>query len=134
MFVYKKVYLRIFKSETDVIDNLPDDPNGLLTEISIISQGKILIMIDFLRFVVVLLVIWYGIRLIVKYVMPWLIMRFINKQQRNFDNYSQSGNRQKEGEINIKKGTGEKKKKDDPEFGEYVDFEEIEPDQEQKDE
>lgn len=91
-------------------------------------------MIDFLRFVVVLLVIWYGIRLIVKYVLPWLIMHFINKQQRNYDNYSQKTSRKKEGEINIKKGTGEKKKKDDTQFGEYVDFEEIKPDQEQKNE
>lgn len=89
-------------------------------------------MIEFLRFVVVLLVIWVGIRLVIRYVLPWLIMRFINKQQKNFDNYRQSDNTQKEGDINIKKGKGEKKKKADPLFGEYVDFEEIEPDQEQE--
>ena len=91
-------------------------------------------MIEFLRFVVVLLVIWYGIRLIVRYVVPWLIMRFINKQQKNFDNYRQSEKQQKEGEVNIKNGKSETRKKDDGQFGEYVDFEEIEPDQENKDE
>jgi uncharacterized protein HemY len=91
-------------------------------------------MIEFLRFVVVFLVVWYAIRLIIKYLVPWLIMRFINNQQKNFDSYRQSQQKQKEGEINIKKGKEETRKKDDGHFGEYVDFEEIEPDQENKDE
>ncbi len=91
-------------------------------------------MIEFLRFVIVLLVIWYGTKLIIRYVLPWLIMRFINKQQKNFDNFNRPGNSKKEDEINIKKGKSENRKKDDTSFGEYVDFEELEPDQDNKDE
>ncbi|MBE0651814.1 MAG: hypothetical protein IH595_13355 [Bacteroidales bacterium] len=91
-------------------------------------------MIEFLRFVFVLLVIWYGTKLIIKYVLPWLIMRFIKKQQKNFDNYGHSENVNGDGEVNIKKEKSEAQKKDDALFGEYVDFEEIEPDQENKDE
>ena len=91
-------------------------------------------MIEFLRFVIVLLVIWYGTKLIIKYVLPWLLMRFINKQQKNFDNYSNPGNTKGEDGVNKKKEKSETRKKGDPLFGEYVDFEEIEPDQEHKDE
>jgi hypothetical protein len=57
-------------------------------------------------------------------------MRFINKQQKNFDNYRQSETKNREGEININKGKDDSRKKDDGNFGEYVDFEEIDPDQE----
>lgn len=91
-------------------------------------------MIEFLRFVFVLLVIWYGTKLIIKYVLPWLIMRFINKQQKNFDNFRSQENNKEEGEINIKKGKNKAKKKDDSLFGEYVDYEEIKPDQDHKNE
>ncbi len=89
-------------------------------------------MIEFLRFVLVLLIIWYGTRLIIKYVLPWLIMRFINKQQRNFDNYRRPENKDQAGGVNIKKGRSQTRKNEDAQFGEYVDFEEIEPDQDQK--
>jgi hypothetical protein len=91
-------------------------------------------MIEFLRFVFVLLVIWYGTKLIIKYVLPWLIMRFINKQQKNFDNYNRTDDVKGEGGVNINKEKSTTKKKGDALFGEYVDFEEIEPDQEHKDE
>ena len=91
-------------------------------------------MIEFVRFVIVLLVVWYGIRLIIKYVLPWLIMRFIKKQQENFDDFQRQGNNSREDEVNINKRESETRKNGDELFGEYVDFEEIEPDQDHKDE
>lgn len=90
-------------------------------------------MIEFLRFVFVLLLVWYGTKLIIKYVVPWLLMRFLNKQKENFDKYSKPDQNYKEGEVNIKDEKNKAKKKDDTQFGEYVDFEEVEPDQDTTD-
>lgn len=86
-----------------------------------------------LKVIFILILIWYVIKLIVRYVIPKAILRFINKQQwaGNDDNRRKPA---KEGEINIKMEHPEKNKKDENDFGEYVDFEEVEPEQKPDDE
>ncbi len=82
----------------------------------------------FLRFIFVVVLIYYGFRLVVRYVVPWMIARFMKKQQ---DKFNQMGgfnnpnhNQPKEGDVNIKTTQTHKSKKDDG-FGEYVDFEDV---------
>lgn len=69
---------------------------------------------------------YYSLRLFLRYGLPWIITRFIKKQQSNFNPYGrqQSDRQPDEGEIKIKTSRKEKPK-DDTGFGEYVDFEEL---------
>lgn len=81
-------------------------------------------MSTFLWVIFIFIIIYYGSQLFFRYALPWLLARFIRKQQEKFTNMNQ--NRQKEDEIRVntkKKNSG---KKDDGSFGEYIDFEEIE--------
>ncbi len=66
-------------------------------------------------------------RLFLRYVLPWLIARFVAKQQEKFQNMSgfqEDYNSNQEGDINIKSNRSNNKS-DDSDFGEYVDFEEV---------
>jgi len=81
-----------------------------------------------LKFILVIILIYYGLRLTIRYVVPWLLARFVAKQQEKFNNMNgfqnqSQGNRQ-DGDINIKKEKPDQNK-DDSDFGEYVDFEEV---------
>jgi hypothetical protein len=82
----------------------------------------------FLKFIFVVVVIYYSGLLFFRYGLPWLLARFIRKQQEKFFQQppvSGSGNT----EPKAKKQPKVKKKKTDDKgdtFGEYVDFEEIE--------
>ncbi len=82
-----------------------------------------------LRFIFVVVIIYYGFRLVIKYVVPWLIGRFMKKQQDKFNQMSGFGNNNhnqaKEGEVHIKKKRSQKTDNADNEFGEYVDFEDV---------
>ena len=82
----------------------------------------------FLRFIFIVVLIYYGFRLVIRYVVPWLIARFMKKQQDKFNQmggFSNSGyNQTKEGDVNLNTKRNQKSKKDDG-FGEYVDFEDV---------
>ncbi len=86
-------------------------------------------MESFLTFILILLIVFYLLRLALRYIVPWMITRFVKKQQDKFNNQSGfSGNNydeSKKGKVKIKKNKT-KNTKDDGDFGEYVDFEEIE--------
>jgi len=60
--------------------------------------------------------------------LPWLMGRYVKKQQEKFyQGFDQSGRNaqpKKEGEVKIKQPR-KKSKKDDGDFGEYVDFEDL---------
>ncbi len=87
----------------------------------------------FLKVIFILILIWYVMKLIVRYIVPKVILRFINKQW-GFGDDESSRKKPKEGEINIKMDHPSKNAKDDDDFGEYVDFEEVNPEQEKEDE
>lgn len=87
-------------------------------------------MTGFLRLLFFLIIFWYLARLILRYVFPWILKRFIKKQQDKYNEYFDGQQTRKEGDVEIKvsKPPHENKEKDD--FGEYVDFEEIDSEQE----
>ena len=85
-------------------------------------------MKEFAIFILVLLLIYYGGKLFFRYILPWLIMHYLEKQQDKFTNdfYGPGEEKKKEGEIKIKTKPNPKRgKRDDKTFGEYIDFEEI---------
>lgn len=81
-----------------------------------------------LRFIFIIVVIYYGFRLFFRYAVPWIITRFMKKQQDKFNQMNGSHNskfsQKKEGEVNIK-SKHTKKTEEDASFGEYVDFEDV---------
>jgi len=86
-----------------------------------------------LKVIFILILIWYVMKLVVRYIVPKVILRFINKQWGNGDDDNHQ-KRPKEGEINIKVAHPTKSKMDEDDFGEYVDFEEVKPEQKPEDE
>jgi len=59
-----------------------------------------------LRFIFIIIIIYYGFRLVLRYVMPWLLAKFVKKQQDKFNQMNGFGNSNtdntKEGEVHIK--------------------------------
>ncbi|MFW6309749.1 MAG: DUF4834 family protein [Prolixibacteraceae bacterium] len=85
----------------------------------------LLYLVNFIRTLIIILVIWFGIRLFRQYVLPILIDKGVKnmqekmrRQQRQNEHSSRS-----EGEVTIEKKR--KNKKHGSDEGEYVDFEEI---------
>ncbi len=91
-------------------------------------------MNGFLTFILIILVFWYGGKLFFKYALPWLILHLLNKQQEKYKQGFDTAAGKKEGEVEIKVDKTAKPKTNDAGFGEYVDFEEVEPEEEPKDE
>lgn len=81
-----------------------------------------------LRFLFIVVIIYYAFKLFIRYALPWILTRFMKKQQEKFNNMSgfQNGdyNSTNEGDVKVKT-SNKSKPKDDSEFGEYVDFEEL---------
>ena len=81
----------------------------------------------FLWIIFVFFLLAYGFRLFLRYGMPWILGRFMKKQQEKFNQaYNQQqgfGQGKKEGEVEINVPPKKEMKKDNG-FGEYVDFEE----------
>ena len=77
-------------------------------------------------FILVLLLFYYGAKLFVRYILPWLITKFFEKQMDNF-NRQQGGYEEniREGEVRMSSKPHGATKTDDKSFGEYIDFEEI---------
>ncbi len=84
-------------------------------------------MKEFLIFILTVLVIYYGGKLFFRYLLPWLIVHYFKKQSDKFMGGMNGfdDNNTKEGDVSVKKGTSKTSKSDDKEFGEYIDFEEI---------
>ncbi len=81
-----------------------------------------------LRFIFIIVLVYYGFKLVARYVMPWVITRFIKKQQQKFNDMNGVNNSNydptNEGEVHIKTKKTKSAKNDD-DFGEYVDFEDV---------
>ncbi|MCB2208987.1 MAG: DUF4834 family protein [Bacteroidetes bacterium] len=78
--------------------------------------------------ILIFILLGYAFRLFLRYGLPWLMGRYVKKQQEKFyQGFNQSREnayQKKEGEVKIKQPR-KKSKKDDGDFGEYVDFEDI---------
>jgi len=82
----------------------------------------------FIKFIIIVLIVYYAIRLISIYVFPFLIKRFMygmskKYQCRQADN--RDVNRKKEGEVTIDFKAENRNNENTRNVGEYVDYEEI---------
>ncbi len=81
--------------------------------------------VGLLRTILIIVLIWYGIRLLIKYLGPYLIKRQMNKFNQQAGRNQQTVNERQEGEVFIKSRPTAKSSQSDDE-GEYIDFEEVE--------
>jgi hypothetical protein len=90
-------------------------------------------MESFLKFVFILILIWLGFRLFIRYVFPWLLMYWVKRKQKkmmeqmgiNPDAFTQEDKEKKDGEVSIDKNPKKDKKGSTENMGEYVDFEDV---------
>jgi len=82
--------------------------------------------VQLLRIILLLVVIYYVVRLFVRIIFPFLFQRYINKRKGNFSGrqqYSRQKGR-REGEITIDY-LDKKEKRVSKDAGEYIDFKEV---------
>ena len=77
----------------------------------------------FLGIILFFVILYYAFKLFLRYVLPWILARFIRNQNERFSQHYQS-TKPEEGEVRIRKNKANRKK-DDNGFGEYVDFEDV---------
>jgi len=88
-------------------------------------------MENFLNFIFILILIWLGFSLFVRYVFPRLLIFWVKRKQKKmmdemgFRQDKDKAGKKKEGEINIDKVPDKEKKGSTENMGEYVDFEEV---------
>jgi hypothetical protein len=86
----------------------------------------LLYLFNFLRTLLVIVILYYGIRLVVRYLFPMLLDRGLKNMQQKMQDQQRNQQRsnRREGEVTIE-GQPSKGKKNDRSGGEYVDFEEV---------
>ncbi len=85
-------------------------------------------LVNVLRTILIILVIYYGLKIIMRFAFPLLMKRFMGKMERKFQEqqggYRPSQPRSKVGETIIdKKPTSNSRTNND--VGEYVDYEDV---------
>lgn len=86
-------------------------------------------MVTFLQTILIILLVYYGIKILVKWLTPYFLRYLTRKVGKKFEQsfgsnpYEHSKN-QKVGEVTIDKGPSKNKKRKSK-VGEYVDYEEI---------
>jgi len=85
-------------------------------------------LMGFLRTILIILLVYYGVKILIRLFAPFLVRYMSNKMQERFGGQFQQQQRpdqkQKEGETVIEK-VPRSKKNSNEKVGEYVDFEEI---------
>jgi low affinity Fe/Cu permease len=86
---------------------------------------SIILIIGFLRTVVVILIIFYAVRLITRFVLPLLFQKTIKDMQAKMNQQMRDQQRQgkREGEVTIERNQNQNNR--NSQTGEYVDFEEV---------
>lgn len=84
-----------------------------------------ILLIGFVRTVVVLLIIFYGIRLVTRYLLPIFFQKTIRNMQSRMQEQMKEQQRQgrHEGEVTLERNPN--MKSNNTPRGEYVDFEEV---------
>jgi hypothetical protein len=88
-------------------------------------------MAGFLNFIMVLILIWLGFSLFIRYIFPRLLLYWVKRKQKNM--MEQMGiqqddvnkKKESEGDVNIDEAPKKDKKGSIENMGEYVDFEEV---------
>ncbi|MCB0447871.1 MAG: DUF4834 family protein [Gelidibacter sp.] len=86
--------------------------------------------IGFLRTILIILLVWYGVKILMRLFAPYLVRYMSKKMSERFGGqfqqpYEDVKNRPKEGETVIDK-MPKQTKSPDKKVGEYIDYEEIE--------
>lgn len=76
-----------------------------------------------LNFILIVLIIVYGSRILVRFVLPWLLKRKFEKMQGQYN--QQTNNSKPEGEVHINNKTSHTSNKNTKDVGEYVEYEEV---------
>jgi predicted membrane protein len=85
----------------------------------------ILVITNFLKTLFFILIIWYGIKLFTKYIVPKMLHRTVKNMQSKVEEQFRQQQRpnRPEGEVTIEKNPNQPNNKYPQ--GEYVDFEEV---------
>lgn len=84
-------------------------------------------LVNLIKTIAIIFAVYYSLKIIGRYFLPWLLKQFINKQkekyqqQNEFSNFDNS--KRREGEVKITSTPNKHNTSDD--LGEYVDYEEI---------
>ena len=81
-----------------------------------------------MRVLLIIFFIYLFFRILVRYILPWLVLRYVNKSKEEFyrDNPQYSERQQKkEGEMTISIKRTSQGKPNSDKIGDYTDFEEI---------
>ncbi len=89
---------------------------------------------NLLRTLLILVLLYYGFKVITRYLLPFLAKRWVNKAQEQFR--QQQGNttdadeaKRHEGEVKVESKVSEKENTTDKgQLGDYIDYEEIKDD------
>ncbi len=86
----------------------------------------ILAITGFVRTLLVILLIWYAIKLVTRYIFPALLNKTVKNMQSRMEEQirDRQRNLHKEGEVTVDRQT--RSRNSPPNEGEYVDFEEVE--------
>ena len=76
-------------------------------------------------------IIYYGFKLFFRYGLPWILSRFVQKQQEKYNRNQGFNPDKQEGDVTVKNNAS-KQEKNDAGFGEYVDFEDIKDNNEEQ--
>ncbi len=87
----------------------------------------ILFFVNFIRTLLIILIIFYAIRLFTRFVLPYLLKKGVqNMESKMNQQYRNQQNQHKPtGEVTVEKGTTNQKQSRSYD-GDYVDFEEVE--------
>ena len=86
----------------------------------------ILYLVNFLRTILIIVVIYYGIRLFSRYVLPLLVDKGLKNMQQKMQNQQRQNQRpsRPDGEVTIENNKNTDRNKSQNQ-GDYVDFEEV---------
>ncbi len=83
-------------------------------------------MTGLLRTILIIAAVYYILKLLIKYVMPYVAKYFIKRMQRNYGAQSRHSDTKKEGEVIIEnKDKRGNEKIFDKNEGDYIDYDEV---------
>lgn len=84
-----------------------------------------LYLINFLRTLAIIAIIYFGFRIVVRYVLPFLVDKGLKNMQQKMQDQQRRNQppRRPEGDVTIEGRPSQKKNNEDK--GEYIDFEEV---------
>lgn len=87
----------------------------------------ILYLVNFIRTIIIIVAIYFAIKLFTRYILPLILENKIRQMQRNMNERSsrQNNGGKREGEVTIDYNTQKNNTTHHKNEGEYVDFEEV---------